>query len=90
MTVLSLVHILVSVGILNKNVVCAAIYDRNGGNERDLCLFLKFRNGKCAAVAHGGAYLAEGHCEVIVERTCIRNVAINAFNEGKLCCAAMS
>ena len=68
--------------VLYHNVVCTALDDRYRAYESELCFFLKLGNGERSAVTHGGLDLGERYLKIVVERTCIGNVAVNALNEG--------
>ena len=65
-------------GLLENDVVRAALDDGGSGNERDLRLLLELRNGERAAVAHGRADLAQRQAEVVLQRACVRNIGVNA------------
>jgi len=68
--------------------VISAFDNTRRGYESNLSLFLQLRDGDCAAVAHCGFYFIEGFFYVIVERSCVGYVGVNALLEGKLCLAA--
>ena len=67
--------------ILNQNVVCATFYDGNRAYQCELCLLLELCNAQSTTVTHCRTDLAECDSEVVMESTCIGNVAVNTFNE---------
>ena len=68
------------IGVLYENVVRTAFNDGGCGNEGEFCFLLKLGNGECTAVTHGGTNFAECNAKVVVQGTCIRNVAVYTFN----------
>ena len=67
-----------------NNVVGAAFNNTYRGYKRELRFILQFLDVERAAVAHCGAYLAEGNSDVVMQRACIRYVGIDTFLEGEL------
>lgn len=65
--------------ILQNDVVRAALHNARGRYHRQLCLFLEFRNRQSTAVAHCGFHLAQRQLNIILQRSRIRNIRIDAF-----------
>ena len=78
----------VTVLLVKNYVVCAALNDTGSGNECETSLLLKLGNGKSTAVAHCGANLCESYSYVVCKSTCVGNVGVNTFLEGKFLVAA--
>ena len=47
-------------GIAQHHIMCSAFHNTGGRNQRDLGFLLQLRDRQRAAVAHGGAHLAQG------------------------------
>ena len=68
--------------ILDEYVMRAAFHDGDGRDERQARLLLQFGNRKRTAVAHRGADFGERLHQIVVQGAGVRNVAVNAFDEG--------
>ena len=66
----------------------AALYDTGRGYQSQAGLLLQLRNAQGTAVAHGGANLAQGNANIILQAAGIRHIGVNAFLEGQLLGAA--
>ena len=67
----------------------SALYYARRGNESELSLLLKLLYRYSSTVTHSGLNLVERLLHVIVKRTCIGYVGVNALLKGKLCSEAM-
>ena len=62
-----------------------ALNDTCGRNESNTRVLLEVGNVDNTAVAHSGLDLVEALRYVIVERTCVNDVGVNAFLEAEPC-----
>ena len=75
-------------GVLEQNVVSAALHDGDGGDQGELGLVAQLGDAQSAAVAHGGANLGQGGSHTVGQLAGIGNVGVNAFLEAQLGAAA--
>ena len=66
----------------------AAFDDRSRRYQRNLRVLLEFGNGQHAAVAHRRTNLCKRTLNVVLQRTSIRTVRVNAFLKRQLLVAA--
>ena len=75
-------------GVLDHDVVGAALDDGGGGDEGETGLVLQLGDGERTAVAHGGLDLVQGAVHAVLEGAGVGHVGVDALDEGELLGAA--
>ena len=75
-------------GVLDHDVVSAALDDGGGGDKGETGLILQLGDGERTAVAHGGLDLVQGAVHAVLEGAGVGHVGVDALDEGELLGAA--
>lgn len=70
--------------VLEHDIVGAALNDGGGGHDGQARVLLKIRNVQHTAVAHGGAHLVQRGIDIVLQRTRVGHIGIDALFKGEL------
>ena len=70
--------------ILQNNVVRTTLNNTGCGYARQFCRIAELRQRQRTAVAHRAANLSQRRLNIILERTGVRHIGVNAFLKGEL------